>query len=367
MKEIAMNTHFFTAGSKDQPTLLKAKYGNRLFIWFKRGLLSLLALTIILPLTGVAFQSVATRIDERKYLAAGQLTNIGGYMLHIHCRGQGSPTIVMEAGLGGTFLDWSRVQPELANTTRVCAYDRAGLGWSEGNPASEPRTSQQIVRELHALLTNTGIPGPYVLVGLSAGGMHVQMYASQYPDEVLGLVLVDPTPAQLMASFPAEERQVLLPNLNQFSLIQKLEPFGLLRLIPLPGSESLAKLPDETRNAIRAVNVRTGTANALYEEAAGFEASILETASLAPLPSRLPLTVIWHGIPTEPLHLEPLAEASLRELTERSGKGKFIIAENSGHYITFDRPDVVVSEISTMLKTLHFEDRSDLINLAEGK
>lgn len=317
-------------------------------VWLKRVVLLILILAIALPVAGMLYQTIATRSDERKFLPPGQLTNVGGTMLHIHCMGTGSPPIILEGGLGGTSLDWSLVQPELAKKTQVCSYDRAGLGWSESNPEVLPRTSQQIVQELYTLLNNTGIEGPYILAGLSAGGMHVQMFASQYPDEVLGLILVDPTPAHLMADFTEEERQALLPNLDQFKMIQRLEPFGLLRILPLPGTESLAKLPLETQHAIRAVNVRNGTAKSLYAEAAGFETSIMQVAALEPLPPQLPLTVIWHGTPAEPLELEPMAEESLRKLVNRSEQGTFIIAENSGHYITFDRPDVVIEVLTKM-------------------
>jgi pimeloyl-ACP methyl ester carboxylesterase len=348
------------SGKKDQQILSDLQHTRHRRNWFKRALLILLVLILFLPGSGAAYQFIATRMDQRTYLPAGQLTNVGGYMLHIHCTGQGSPTILLEGGLGGTSLDWSRVQPELSTATRVCSYDRAGLGWSENNPSGAPRTSSQIAQELHTLLASTGIEGPYILAGLSAGGMHVQMFADRYPDEVLGMVLVDPTPANLMASFSDEQRRPLLPNLDQFEVIQMLEPFGLLRLLPLPGSEALANLPEETQQAIRAVNVRTGAAAALYEEAAGFEASILETASLPPLPVDLPLTVIWHGTPAEPLELEPLAEASLRELVMHSDYGRFLIAEGSGHYVTFDRPDIVIGELKSILATVRMQHRIDM-------
>jgi pimeloyl-ACP methyl ester carboxylesterase len=95
----------------------------------------------------------------------------------------------MDSGLGGTVLDWHLVQPEVAQFARVCTYDRAGMGWSE--PGAQPRTSQQIVKELHTLLGNAGVEGPYVLVGHSFGGVNMQLYASRYPDEVAGMVLVD--------------------------------------------------------------------------------------------------------------------------------------------------------------------------------
>jgi pimeloyl-ACP methyl ester carboxylesterase len=347
------------AGQREKSTLSGLQPVNRGKIWLKRIFLGLLILVLILPASGAAYQFLATRMDQRVNLPAGQLTNVGGYMLHIHCTGQGSPTILLEGGLGGTSLDWSLVQPELSAATRVCAYDRAGLGWSESNPGDVPRTSSQITAELHTLLTSTGIEGPYILAGLSAGGMHIQMFADRYPDEVLGVVMVDPTPASLMASFSDEQRRPLLPNLDQFEVIQILEPFGLLRLLPLPGSEALVNLPEQTQKAIRSVNVRTGATAALYQEAAGFEASILETASLGPLPADLPLAVIWHGIPAEPVELEPLAEASLRELVANSEYGRFVIAEESGHYITFDRPDIVIEELKSILATVRMQQQID--------
>lgn len=332
---------------------------HSVIIWLKRGLLSILILIVTLPIGGFAYQAGATEIDRRNFPAPGQMVEMDGYYLHLHCAGTGSPAVIMESGLGSTSLDWSLVQPELAQRTRVCVYDRAGLGWSEVDPASSPRTSQQIAQELHTLLTKADVPGPYLLVGLSAGGMHVQTYANQYPEDVYGLVLVDPTPAQFMADLPERELKTLLPNLDQFDLIQKLEPFGLLRVISLPGSEALAKLPVELQQTIHALTVRTGAARALYAEAAGIESSIYQVASLETLPQSLPITVIWHGIPAEPLELELLAAASMQALIEQSEHGKFIIAEGSGHLIMFDRPDIVITEISAMLDNIHNNSQED--------
>jgi pimeloyl-ACP methyl ester carboxylesterase len=95
----------------------------------------------------------------------------------------------MDAGLGGGLLDWQTAQPKVAKFARVCSYDRSGYGWSESGP--NPRTSPRIVKELHALLKNGGVDGPYVLVGHSFGGANAQLYAAEYPDEVAGMVLVD--------------------------------------------------------------------------------------------------------------------------------------------------------------------------------
>jgi pimeloyl-ACP methyl ester carboxylesterase len=113
---------------------------------------------------------------------------VDGHQMHINCTGEGGPTVVMDAGLGGWSLDWSAVQPEIAKFTRVCSYDRAGLGWSE--PGAAPGDAQHAVADLHSLLANSGEPGPVVLVGHSNGGLRVALYAHAYPREVVGVVLV---------------------------------------------------------------------------------------------------------------------------------------------------------------------------------
>jgi pimeloyl-ACP methyl ester carboxylesterase len=117
------------------------------------------------------------------------MVDVGGYRLHINCVGQGSPTVVLDSGWGGFSAEWVRVQRKVSDTTRVCAYDRAGMGWSEMGP--DPRDTKQITGELHTLLSKAGIDGPYVLVGHSLGGLSMLTYANRYPDEVAGVALVD--------------------------------------------------------------------------------------------------------------------------------------------------------------------------------
>src|SRR5215218_1959544 len=153
------------------------------------ALVGLIVALFALAVAGAIYQTIATKRAERAYPPPGEMVDVGGYSLHINCVGQGSPTVVLDGGSGEMSADWVLVQREVSDTTRVCAYDRAGMGWSETGP--EPRDAKQISNELHALLEGANIDGPYVLVGHSFGGLYMQTYAARYPDEVAGVVLVD--------------------------------------------------------------------------------------------------------------------------------------------------------------------------------
>ena len=154
-----------------------------------KALLGLVVVLLVLAVAGAIYQAIATELAERAYPPPGEMVDVGDYSLHINCVGQGGPTVLLDAGSGGFSAQWVRVQREVSGTTRVCAYDRAGMGWSEMGP--DPRDARQITGELHTLLGKGGIEGPYVLVGHSFGGMYMQTYAARYPDEVAGVALVD--------------------------------------------------------------------------------------------------------------------------------------------------------------------------------
>jgi pimeloyl-ACP methyl ester carboxylesterase len=128
--------------------------------------------------------------DDRRFPPPGQLIDVGGHRLHIYCMGEGSTTIILDHLGDGNSGEWALVQPELAKTTRACAYDRAGFGWSEPGPL--PRTAGRAANELHAALEKAGIHGPYVLVGHSYGADVMRLFVNQYPQDTAALVLVDP-------------------------------------------------------------------------------------------------------------------------------------------------------------------------------
>jgi pimeloyl-ACP methyl ester carboxylesterase len=204
--------------------------GNKLVVWLGRGLLGFLALIVILALAGATYQVIATANDQRTYAPPGQLVDVGGYRLHLHCIGTakpGSPTVILEAGAGMASPSWAWVQSAVGATTRVCAYDRAGYGWSDLGPT--PRDAQQVTHELHTLLKRAAIASPYVLVGHSVGGMYVRVYTAQYPDEVAGLVLVDSShPDQLTRSPATKAEQESFQRMLQFAPL--LARLGIVRL-----------------------------------------------------------------------------------------------------------------------------------------
>jgi pimeloyl-ACP methyl ester carboxylesterase len=190
-------------------------------VWLVAGLL---ALAVI----GAIYQAVATQIDQRTYSAPGEMVNVNGHLMHINCVGRGSPTVILESGLGNMSADWANIQPEVAKTTRVCAYDRAGTGWSEPGPT--PRDPKQIAHELHTLLGKAGIDGPYVLVGQSFGGLYVRMYADLYPKEIAGMVLVDSSHPDMWTRMPPEVAAALRPPAWQMRAMAYLARLGVTRL-----------------------------------------------------------------------------------------------------------------------------------------
>jgi pimeloyl-ACP methyl ester carboxylesterase len=239
-----------TIASSTTPALLDpAKPRSRARLWLKRGIFGLLILLIALPLAGAIYQLIATRIDEGSIPRPGQMVDVGGYSLHLFCIGEntgGGPTVILEAALGATSSVWAWIQPEVAKTTRVCSYDRAGMGWSDASPG--PRDAQHIAKELHTLLQNANILGPYVFAGWSYGGLYVREYTGQYPDEVAGLVLLDSSSPEQCTSTPGGQTQCA-SNARIYSVAPALARLGVMRVMGifqpasgLPAPQSKAHL-----------------------------------------------------------------------------------------------------------------------------
>ena len=196
--------------------------------WLWRIGLGVLILLVGVAGTGLIFQVVATRNDQQEFPAPGELVDVSGYQLHIKCFGEGSPTIILDASGGNSSASWGLVQPKIAESTRVCAYDRAGAGWSDRGPI--PRDMNQQVRELHGLLAGARVDGPYVLVGHSYGGRIARVYAKAYPREVVGMVLIDPGTLDDDPRFPPQWHKELAAEERLITVARWLAPFGVVRL-----------------------------------------------------------------------------------------------------------------------------------------
>lgn len=301
-------------------------------------------LLAVVALVGISYQRSSVRREETLIHPPGQLVDVGGYRLHLFCIGSGSPTVILDFGLDGSYLDWYYVQPQIAQFARVCSYDRAGYGWSD--PSPKPRLPSAMSEELHTLLGRAGEKPPYILVGHSFGAFDVRMYAHKFPEEVAGVVLVD-------GSHPDE----LLPFYTQkkfwIRLMQFTMPFGLPRWRKWCGGG-----PPEAGSVRQAIGCRSKPFATHYRQWSAFPASAQEVRTLETL-GELPLVVISRDpqrTPENPAdglfekreqHWKKL-QLSLMQLSTNSTQ---IVAKGSGHSVPMARPDVIVSAVKALVET----------------
>ena len=294
---------------------------------------------------GAIYESRSQARAQRQYPPPGKLIDIGGYRLHLYCMGEGSPTVVLDYGLVGSYLEWYRVQPEIARSTRICSYDRGGYGWSD--PSPRPRTPAVMAEELHALLEKAGEKPPLILVGHSMGGFDVLMYRNLYPAQVSGLVLLDAVHPQ--HPLPFRWRDKLRLRFLQFTA-----PLGLPRW-----RGWCAQGPEEIRRQMLAFNCRPRVFSANYRQWSTLAESARQILSLPSL-GNLPLLVISRDPDRQPDsprdRVHPAAEqrwlASQKALAGLSSRSQFVIATGSGHGIARQRPDLVVDGIKRMVKEI---------------
>ena len=266
-------------------------------IWLKRFLRGLLTLFIILLVAGILYQAIATEFDKRNYPPASELVDVGGYRLYLHCIGENidqRPTVILETGLGGgvSSADWAWVQPEIAKTTRVCTYDRAGLGWSDNSP--QPRDAKHIASELHTLFQNSQTSGPYVLVGWSYGGLYVRAYANQYPEETAGLVLLDSSSPEQCTSTPAWQAQCA-STAKTYSFAPILARLGIMRGINLFQAPSGLPSPqNEKRLGALSATKDWDALRAEFLASPATSAQLLNSKSLGTIPLFV-VTATEHG------------------------------------------------------------------------
>lgn len=302
----------------------------------------LLIIAVVLTAAIVVLSSVATRSLMRRYPAPGTMISVGTHRLHIYCMGGGTPTIIIEPGIGSGWETWGRVVPELAKSARVCVYDRSGYGWSEAGSVTP--SAGQLAGELHSLLAGAGIPGPYLLVAHSFGGYIARAFAAPFSNELTGVVLVDPS---------SEDESRVLTLGQRFRGL--LPPNGLLALVPFFRGENA--LPPELEDAPAPFRDRYLVGFSYDESAAVRRESALMGATEAEVrgmafPRELPLVVISatnilisdgvvgkRDVGASPHHVE-----IQKKLAGLSARGTQVVV-HSGHLVQLDRPDVVINAV----------------------
>jgi pimeloyl-ACP methyl ester carboxylesterase len=297
---------------------------------------------------GAAYQAAASAMDRRNHLPPGQMVDVGGRRLHLRCSGPAAgPTVLLEHGGGGAgTLAWYLIQPEIARTTRACAYDRAGLGWSEPGPL--PRDGRQIAGELHELLREAGVPGPYVLAGWSYGGLFVRAYAAEYPDEVAGLALLDATHPDVWSRTPAGQAQYRQDS-QVYAAARGLVRLGLLRLIPTPLNASPASLPPDLLPAWRAVTSTTQFWDAVQAESAAIGETMAQVRAAPPLPAGLPVIVVTAGANTG---ADGRWAEYQGELAALSGNSAHVVVPGAGHIALWADPQVAPRTAAAILRVV---------------
>jgi pimeloyl-ACP methyl ester carboxylesterase len=298
--------------------------------WVRRILVGLLILIASVAAAGFGYQHVSDRRDRARTPAPGALVDVGGYRLHMVCAGSGSPAVILDSGLGGSSFGWQGIAASVAAFTRVCAYDRAGQGFSDPGPS--PRTSEQISREVSALLRATRA-APAIAVGASVGGWHMRVLASTHPAEVAGLVLVD----------ASHENQPLTTP-----------PFA--RLVPIAGRLGVMRLLGiEIGRDYPAMAFQAHRFAALYEELTAMPDSV-EQVKACRRELQVPVVVISAGLGTDPEW-----RAFQSDQTTLSRRSCQIVAENSGHVIEQGQPDAVVRGIRSAWEAARSDSSPDCV------
>ena len=332
----------------------------------------------ILALAG--YEYVGQKMDEQKYPPVGRMINVSDYNLHVIDRGVGGPTVVVDPGMGCNSLSWGLVYPEIAKFTRVMVIDRAGYAWSDASPL--PRTSENIVQEMHTMLQNSGVPGPYILVGHSFGGVNTRLYASKYPDDVAGVILVDSSHEDQFKEGSIYNKEPLKTEDGFFarwkdSLEEQTEKIkeylGLHDVISedeiQKHLETIKLYPEEVKHSHIATRRSIQFNQVVNAEFSNFKSSLKHLKDEGGLLGDKPLTVIMAG--KKPTVEECGGLLNQEEIDEccdvfwpglqaahaaKSSRGKLIVAEKSGHMIPAEQPEIIVEAVREMVDELQKKD-----------
>ncbi len=299
--------------------------------------------------TVIQNEPAGVRAGKNQPAPIGKLIDVGGYRVHLYCTGMGGPAVVI-VGAGFSF-DWGLVQPEVAKSTQVCAYDHSGIGWSESGPAD---SCSLRVLEVHDALKNAGIKAPYVLVGHSLGAVVARLYAGRYPDEVAGVVFVD----HAFSGFAPSDARVPPATSNPQILVGG----------GIEGDPNFGKLSARDRQLHLWAMSQTRNQMALRTNASIMPQCVAEADAIAnehrhPLGNK-PLVDVSgdmgahvsdyanFGFPkSKSQTASPYAQLQT-ELLSLSLNSKQMIAKQSGHFVIIDRPDVIVDAINQVVRSV---------------
>jgi pimeloyl-ACP methyl ester carboxylesterase len=254
----------------------------------RRWLLYPVFAVLALASVGGGHETVAESVDATAYPMPGQLIDVGGHRLHLYCTGSGSPTVVLEPGLGESSSVMGWIAPAVARDTRVCLYDRAGRGWSEA--ADGPQDAAKTAADLHTLLERAHVPGPYVLAGHSFGGLYILSFAANYPDQVAGMVLLDSTAPASAPVPPAKAGSYDLVG-RISALLPAVAHLGVARVY---GQSSYDTLPPRSRDEARARSATASDVASFLNEFLEGSMAVHQAASLVDFADK-PLIVVTAG------------------------------------------------------------------------
>jgi pimeloyl-ACP methyl ester carboxylesterase len=300
---------------------------------------------------GALYQQVSTARDAHRFAAPGSLVDIGGRRLHLLCLGSGSPTVILESSGLGTVLQYQAVMQQLASAQRVCAYDRAGLGWSDASPL--PATAQNLELDLDTLLHKAALEGPYIFVASSAGGLTIDLHMRKHPQGVAGVVWVDALSGEMVDTLPE------LKHLARAACAGYVSSwFGIPRLFDVLGILK-QRSADAERSA--ALTYRTQSLSAACSMTRFFTQSAAEIRMAQKAASDVPVVVLVHGLPrgldpgatrTALEQFEPKWLAAQHALAGRFQTSELRVVTDSGHLIALERPDTVVRAVRTLSATM---------------
>lgn len=318
----------------------------------ERIVLSVVVILVAVLAGSSAYNAIALHYFWTTNQPPGAFYSVNGHRMHINCTGSGSPTIVLEAGLGNDSMTWGGVQPVLSSTTRVCSYDRAGFGWSDPLPA--PRDADHVAAELHELLLQAKVTGPIVLMGHSIGGMYLRDYATRYPADIVGIVFEDSS-TPLQDDNPANKALASkAPPRWAFELLTKSAmSTGIPRLLGMC-SQSIKGF-DAHAAKLQAEDICQTHVSQMFEYMDSINRSGQETVHTGPY-GALPILIISEdpakipaGVSVDAANAFIGMQEDLKKLSTRSRR---IIAKGSSHYIHIDRAELIEKEVPLFIEQI---------------